>query len=189
MRNWVALQGISRTETTFLQVPGMILGSCNGLKTGHSSFPVFEGKRAGIDWRGNGRGDNPVEQSSDTPFPHSSFLLGWDKSHWKLVTKTNKIGWCLYLRKVGVPILRLINVLSVWNICIFCQGMFQSIFVDLLEHRNKVISIVSQLAACDQPSYLESSRQTGTCGILVGLFLLEQRTGDTFFFLECLPEQ
>lgn len=65
--------------------------------------------------------------------------------------------------------------------------MFQSIFMDLLELRNEVISIVSQLAACDQPSHLERSRQKGSCGIPMGLFLLGREL--EILFLECLPEQ
>lgn len=65
--------------------------------------------------------------------------------------------------------------------------MFQSIFVDLLELRNKVISTVSQLAACHQPSFLERGRQMGTCGIPVGLFLPSREL--EIHFLECFPEQ
>lgn len=59
-----------------------------------------------------------------------------------LAAKTNKIGWCLYLRELGVPILRLINV---WNICMFSLSMFASILVGLLELRN---NFLSQLAVC-----------------------------------------
>lgn len=59
--------------------------------------------------------------------------------------------------------------------------------MDLLELRNKVISIVSQLAACDQRSYSERGRQMGTCGIPVDLFLLSREL--EILFLECLPEQ
>lgn len=59
--------------------------------------------------------------------------------------------------------------------------------MDLLELRNKVISIVSQLGACDQPSYSERSRQTGAYGIPLGLFLLSREL--EIPFLECPPEQ
>lgn len=60
--------------------------------------------------------------------------------------------------------------------------MFPSIFVDLFELRNKVISIASWLAV--------SSGEEQTDGQLwhfLGSLVSEQRTGD--IFLKCLPKQ
>jgi len=43
------MRSLKDCETTLTQLPGAIFGSCNDLKTRHSFFHVFEGKRAGID--------------------------------------------------------------------------------------------------------------------------------------------
>lgn len=42
------MRSLEDRGTTLLQVPGMIYGSCNGLKTRRSSFQVFEGKEQAL---------------------------------------------------------------------------------------------------------------------------------------------